>query len=106
VAVFVHKKEPDAAWVADLAKIAPRSEKVNWLKISWLPGIAYEPVQRWGVWEMIPELEYVDSEMLEDLRGLSPRDPTNGWWADDPGTVGVVPGDQLLSSSRLDHSRI
>ena len=80
--MFVHEREPDPNWQADLDRIAPRLDRVNWLKIHWFAGMPYEPVQRWAIWEMIPTLEYVDQAILEDLRGPSPRE--NGYWKEDP----------------------
>lgn len=83
---YQHTRTPDPAWQADLERLAPRSdENVNWLKIHWFAGWDYEPIQRWRVFEMITVREVsgrlnVPFEMLEDLKGMSPRHPDNGKW--------------------------
>jgi hypothetical protein len=76
--VFTWEREPDPLWQKDLERIAPRHEKVSWLRIHWFAGLPYEPIQRWAIWEMMPQLHYVDEDILEDLRGPSPRE--NGYW--------------------------
>lgn len=43
-----------AAWSRDLARLAPRSDSVNWLHVAWYAGDPWEPVERWIVYEMTP----------------------------------------------------
>lgn len=81
--MFQHTRLPDPFWQDDLESVIPRSDRVNWLKIVWQPGMTYEPVQRWELYEMIPVLDHLPPEFLEDLRGLSPRHPDNGQWVVD-----------------------
>jgi len=85
VSSYHHTKDPDPAWQENLERLAPQGENVNWLKIHWFAGWDYEPVQRWRIFEMIHVREVdgklnVPYEMLEDLKGLSPRHPDNGKW--------------------------
>ncbi len=89
---YRHTRDADPAWQADLERLAPRSDKTNWLKIHWFAGWDYEPVQRWRIFEMFPKLEHVPEEILEDLQGLSPRHPDNGKW--------VTPGFEVLEEEQ------
>ena len=77
---YRHTREPDPAWQADLERLAPRSDRNNWLKIHWFAGWDYEPVQRWRIFEMVPNPGRFTGleEVLNDLKGLSPRHGANG----------------------------
>ncbi|KKL70080.1 hypothetical protein LCGC14_1829560 [marine sediment metagenome] len=79
---YRHTRDPDPAWQADLERLAPRSDRNNWLKIHWFAGWDYEPIQRWRIFEMVPNPERFDGleEIVNDLKGMSPRDPDNGLW--------------------------
>ena len=79
--VFHHTREVPLAWQADLETIVPKSEGVPWLQLVWQPGMPYEPVQRWEIYEMEPRLDHVSADFLEDIRGASPR--TRGEWRED-----------------------
>ena len=89
---YRHTREVDPAWQENIERLAPRSARNNWLKIHWFAGWDYEPIQRWRIFEMFPLLGSVPTEILEDLRGLSPRDPENGKW--------VTPGFQVLQEEQ------
>lgn len=54
--LFRHDWEPRPEWQAMLDAIAPPATRVPWLKLVWLPGETYEPIQRWAVYEMLPNL--------------------------------------------------
>ena len=84
--MFIHERTPDPLWVEDLARLAPPSEKVNWLKLIWEPGESYGPVQRWEIREMIARTEFVHPEMIEALKGPSPRE--DGRWVYGETTMG------------------
>ena len=71
--IFVHDREVPPNWETDLARLAPRSDKINWLKLVWEPGDPWEPVQRWEIREMVPELKYVPPDIIAALRGTDPR---------------------------------
>ncbi|KKK50670.1 hypothetical protein LCGC14_3122720, partial [marine sediment metagenome] len=79
---YRHTRDPDPAWQTDLERLAPRSDRNNWLKIHWFAGWDYEPIQRWRIFEMVPSPERFDGleEIVNDLKGMSPRDPDNGMW--------------------------
>lgn len=70
---FVHTRDVPVEWERDLARIAPRSTRVNWLKLIWEPGDPWEPVQRWEVREMVPRLDYLPEGLLDALKGPDPR---------------------------------
>lgn len=110
---FEQTREPEPEWRAQLAAISPRSEQVPYLWLAWLPGMPYEPVQRWAVFHVMPEpaletiirtqqLRFGEPDVplraiLQDLRGVSPRDPSNGRWVFDP----KVPGRKRWRSNSL-----
>lgn len=48
-------REPPIAWADALARIAPRSERFSWLLLYWWAGEPWQEVQRWSVWEMLPQ---------------------------------------------------
>jgi len=79
--MYQHTREPDPLWQVDLERLTPRGGRANWLKIHWFAGWSYEPVQRWMIYEMVSQ--HIPSALLDDLKGLSPRDPSNGVWIDD-----------------------
>ena len=79
--MFVHDQQPDPTWQADLETLVPRHDRLNWLAIVWEPGMPYEPVQRWEIREMVPRMPAELAEIVEDLRGPSPRE--RGRWVED-----------------------
>ena len=89
---YRHTRDADPAWQEELEQLAPRIGNSNWLKIHWFAGWDYEPVQRWRIFEMVPKLSVVPQEILQDLKGLSPRHPDNGKW--------VTPGFQVLQEEQ------
>lgn len=85
--LFLYEREPDPKWQADLNRIAPPGDRVNWLKIHWFPGEPYEPIQRWAVWEIVvnplqhvktPDEAQFVKDVLADLNGPDPK--TDGRW--------------------------
>jgi hypothetical protein len=98
--VYYHNRDPDPLWQDKLERIAPRTDRANWLKVKWFPGMPYEPVQRWCVWEMIPILDHVDPEILSDLEGKSPRAEDNGEWDEDPSIDQQLKGPLIKKSPR------
>ncbi|MHC4676313.1 MAG: hypothetical protein ACYTBZ_27795 [Planctomycetota bacterium] len=79
--IFVHEREPNPEWQADLDRIAPTGGRANWLKIVWYPGEPYEPIGRWVIYEMIVDLSTVPSDFLIDINGPDPK--TVGYWQRD-----------------------
>lgn len=60
------------AWERAVWSIAPPSNFLTWLKLDWWAGDLWEPVERYGIWQMRhPRL--VRPEVLRELRGPSPR---------------------------------
>ncbi len=60
------------AWERAVWLIAPPSNFLTWLKLDWWAGDTWEPVERWGIWQMrAPRL--VHPRVLAELRGPSPR---------------------------------
>src|SRR3990172_7634092 len=72
-AIFVRHREPDPEWVAALAQIAPPNPRIPWLMMHWEPGETWEPVQRWMIREMDPDLEHTNALVLTMYQGPSPR---------------------------------
>lgn len=70
--------ETVARWQADLETVVPRSDRVSWLNIVWQPGMPYEPVGRFELYEMHPESEWIPEGILDALQGPNPR--TTGVW--------------------------
>ena len=79
-----YSRRPDPAWNRALARIAPRSEHLNWLHVDWFAGDPWDPVERWVVYEMTPwntlaaqrELAQrfgFEDEIVADLTGPNPR---------------------------------
>lgn len=99
--LFTHHREPDSAWQADLDRIAEPGGRVNWLRIHWFPGKPYEPIQRWAIWEMIPQLEAlvhdpdVCNTLLAQYDGPNPAE--FGEWVPDT----TVPGGKRWLSYSL-----
>lgn len=88
---FEWNRLPPRAWEEQLAQFTPRGEIAPWLKLAWLSGDPWEPVQRWCLYEMVPlriwigligahrARGYKDDEILEAhillaLQGPNPRE--------------------------------
>jgi hypothetical protein len=79
-----YDRRPDPEWNRALARLAPRSEFLNWLHVDWFAGDPWDPVERWVVYEMTPwntiasgqamarQFGYED-EIYRDLTGPNPR---------------------------------
>lgn len=80
--MYTHTRDPLPGWQAELERIVPRSSRVPWLKLVWQPGMPYEPVQRWEIYEMMPLLEYVPYEIRAACQGPNPREV--GDWVELP----------------------
>jgi hypothetical protein len=48
-------RRPDPMVVRELRQAASPNERVNWLHVEWFAGDPWEPVERFVVYEMIPE---------------------------------------------------
>lgn len=69
-------------WETQLAETWPRHENQTWPKLIWEPGRPWEtPVDRWFIYEMIPECA-IDPGILEQLQDLS---PPQGYWSEEAG---------------------
>lgn len=95
--MFHHTRDVPAEWQRELESIVPRSEQVPWLKIVWQPGLIYEPVQRWEIYEMIPALQHVPLEIREALEGPNPREV--GEWMPDNRIPQHLGGKRWITSS-------
>jgi hypothetical protein len=60
-------------WQEALDSYFPRHDHLNWLMIAWEPGMPYSPVQRWVIYEMVTEIQYVPQWIVDDLKGPDPR---------------------------------
>lgn len=82
--LFEKTKDTPSEWQAALELIVPRTDRTSWLKIAWMAGKDYEPVQRWVIYEMRAEsgLSEVERDgsmlVLDGLKG--PRPDTHGHW--------------------------
>lgn len=90
---FIWTREPEPEWVKQLAEFSPPTDKVSHLEIVWQPGEVYEPIQRWEIYEMDPNLDRYPEELVADLTGPSPRSRRHKvkdeesplgwrWWSD------------------------
>lgn len=68
------RKMPREEWERDLWTIAPPSEHLSWLKLWHVTGDAWEPVDRWFIFQMrAPKLIANRVDLLKELRGPHPR---------------------------------
>ena len=62
-------------WERELADISPPTNRFKWLKLIWEPGYAWEPVERYIIYEMTPA-HAMDAgllvEILEQLKDPHP----------------------------------
>lgn len=88
--LFIPHRDVPKDWQKALDRIAPQGQRTTWLKLVWLAGNFYEPVNRWAIYEMVPP----DSPMrahIPDflLLGLEGEDPRKwGAWEDDASVPG------------------
>jgi len=80
--MFVWKRDPLPIWVEELARIAPRSDRLPWLHLLWEPGETWAPVQRFEIRELDPCLDFCDIDILADY-AEHPRSPSRGRWVQD-----------------------
>ena len=78
---FLAHRDVPPEWETALASVSPKSDRLPWLKLAWMAGIFYEPISRWVLYEMVPDLAIVDPFRLEALRGPAPR--SLGEWVKD-----------------------
>lgn len=88
---FIWHRPVPANWSRELATLTPKSETAPWLLLAWLPGDPWAPVQRWGIYEMVPlhawweiiqkhrhrghKAEQTwEYNILQELEGPNPRD--------------------------------
>lgn len=68
---------PEPSWQATLDRIAPPGGRLSWLKLVWVPGDPWEPVNRWVIHQMVP-IDRAPELVQGDLMGRSPRE--RGRW--------------------------
>lgn len=95
--MFQASRDVPTAWQADLESVVPRSGTVPWLMLAWYPGIFYEPVQRWVIYQMTPNLDHAPAHDLEALRGPCPRE--TGTWVRDTSVPLELGGKRWVSAS-------
>lgn len=88
--MFQHTHAVLPAWQADL-DLLNRGENISQLRLSWLAGNEYEPVQRWVLYEVLPG--HAVGKIIEQEQRLGMRNTlTDGLWkavcGPDPRTVG------------------
>lgn len=96
-AQFIYDRPVPPNWQAELEAIVPRTERANWLILAWHPGIQYEPVQRWLIYEVLVKNAHVPGDILESCRGKCPRE--DGQWVSDATVAG---GKRWRSNSLVD----
>jgi hypothetical protein len=91
--VFRWERDVPAGWQDELDRAFPRHEHVSWLKLVWIPGTPDAPVQRWGIYQMVP-LAKTTPYVLEEPPVWRP----NGFTHDRPAFYypGMVPWQQKL----------
>lgn len=65
-------RTPRPEWQRELDRIAPPAASVSSLRITWLPGDFWDPVERWVIWQVYPE-GVVPQLAQEAVRGPHPR---------------------------------
>lgn len=95
--MFVHDRPVPADWQRELEQIVPRTDRVPWLKIVFQPGMVYEPIARFEIYEMIPSVAHVPFDVMDSLRGPCPRDV--GEWVPDNRIPQHLGGKRWISSS-------
>jgi hypothetical protein len=96
LSMYRHDWEPRPEWQAMLDAIAPPATRVPWLKLVWLAGEVYEPIQRWAIYEMIPNLGLLGpkrpgEKREETILGEFMDHPPPRWrgkWVEDPDVAG------------------
>lgn len=63
----------EPSWIEQIGIIAPPHENNSWLKIVWVAGDWWEPVHRWGIYQMTPYHSAPDF-LRGDLLGPNPRE--------------------------------
>ena len=84
--IFERDRPVPPEWQADLESVVPRSDTVPWLKIVFQAGWEYEPIQRFEIYEMTRQLDWVPEGTVDALRGPNPR--TMGMWLEDTSITG------------------
>ena len=101
---FQWTRDVPVEWEEELAALFPRSERVTWMKLAWMPGWDLGPefeVQRWVVYEMCPPDWFTSDLRLEALRGPDPR--TDGTWRADARVPQHLGGKKWVSYSPVSH---
>lgn len=84
-----HSRQDLDRWQRELETAVPKHDQLTYLRLRWEPGDMWEPVQRYVLWEMIPN--EVDGKpivppevraILEgpDVRSKGHYDPRKGSW--------------------------
>lgn len=60
-------------WADALRSIAPPAERLSWLKLVWMAGDPWAPVQRWVIYDMEPRGVNPEGWYWEELAGPDPR---------------------------------
>ena len=61
-------------WERELFHIAPPSEQLTWLKLWYVTGDAWQPINRWCIYQMrAPRLIANRVDLVRELRGPHPR---------------------------------
>lgn len=87
--IFRWSRDPDPAWVRELARIAPRRDQVSHLTIRWVPMHDLRPAQRWVIFECVPA--FAARHMLAHLVPDGPLDPLRNWAWKYFGATGTIP---------------
>lgn len=99
-----HSREQIARWQAALEERIPRTKHLSWLYLRWEAGDEWQPIQRYVLWEMIPNeteskpgtwIPCVPDGVRADLEGPSPRttghyDPKQRRWVGGASKTGHV----------------
>ncbi|OQW37059.1 MAG: hypothetical protein A4C66_03235 [Nitrospira sp. HN-bin3] len=66
-------------WREQLAQVSPRHDHLSYLWLRWEPGDPWQPVERWVIWQMLPETITHNPKhpyylaILAELNGPHPR---------------------------------
>lgn len=94
--MYVESRDVPQAWTDELRRLfGGPNDRVSWLELEWYPGVPYEPVGRWAIYEVTPQAvagglaanSPILAQLWADCRGPSPR--IAGHW--EPDGCGTTP---------------
>ena len=70
--MFYEGPYQEPSWQAELDALFPPGGRLSWLKIVWIAGDEWEPINRWVIYNMVPG-DRANKLVQADLKGPNPR---------------------------------